>query len=142
MKNYLIDYDANKLLTDVIPQSDTIYNIVLAANTEQTITVPSGATPGAYTPSVTFCADASGGSCQAFTFDMTVVAPATYSMAVVNRSPIYAPQLPQTSPRTGWTGLHVRCVLQLEGTIGPSLAGAVGALADAKLALHAKNVPS
>lgn len=51
MKNYLIDYDANRLLTDVIPQSDTIYNVVLSANVEQTITVPTGATI------VTFSAD-------------------------------------------------------------------------------------
>ena len=43
MKDFYIEYDANKKDSGFSPQSDTIYNVVLAANVMETITVPDGA---------------------------------------------------------------------------------------------------
>jgi len=43
MINYIIENDANKRDTGIIPQSDTIYNLVLSASTEKVVDVPTGA---------------------------------------------------------------------------------------------------
>jgi len=42
MQNFTIEHDSNKRDTGVIPQSDMIYNLVLAASTEKIVTVPTG----------------------------------------------------------------------------------------------------
>lgn len=43
MLDFIIEHDANRQPTGIIPQSDVIYNLVLTANTEKVVTVPSGA---------------------------------------------------------------------------------------------------
>lgn len=43
MRNFIIEQDANRKPTWAIPQSDTIYNLVLVQNTEKIVTVPTGA---------------------------------------------------------------------------------------------------
>lgn len=43
MRNFTMEQDSNKRDTGVIPPSDTVYNLVLAANTEKIVTIPTGA---------------------------------------------------------------------------------------------------
>ncbi len=43
MLDFVIEIDANRQPSGIIPQSDVIYNIVLAADVEKIVTVPTGA---------------------------------------------------------------------------------------------------
>jgi hypothetical protein len=43
MKDFILKYDENKNDSGFYPQSDIIYNVVLAADTPESITVPVGA---------------------------------------------------------------------------------------------------
>lgn len=67
MINYVIENDANKQNTGIIPQSDTIYNLVLSASAEKTIEVPTGAHIAIFTATGNFY-------CK---FDDTVAVPST-----------------------------------------------------------------
>ncbi len=44
MRNFYIQYDANKFPSGFYPQSDTIYHIILVANAMKSVLVPEGAT--------------------------------------------------------------------------------------------------
>lgn len=43
MIDFVIEIDANRQTSGIIPQSDVIYNLVLTADVEKVVTVPTGA---------------------------------------------------------------------------------------------------
>ena len=43
MRNFLMQFDANKRDTGAIPHSDTIYDLVMTGGVEKVVTVPTGA---------------------------------------------------------------------------------------------------